>query len=88
MTTATTQLNIRIPIQLKHSAQKTAEKKGVKLNTILNYFLTKFVENPDVVQIQHDIAMERIFDQGVVDYTTSPKGKKKLKRLNDLLENI
>lgn len=65
MSTATSQLNIRIPLTLKRAAQKTAETKGIKLNTILNHFLHKFVETPDVVTIKHDFAMEKIFDEGV-----------------------
>lgn len=63
MSTATSQLNIRIPSQLKRAAQKAAEHKGVKLNTLLNMFLTTFVANPHVVTIKHDIAMEEIFDR-------------------------
>jgi antitoxin component of RelBE/YafQ-DinJ toxin-antitoxin module len=84
--TTTTQLNIRIPMQLKLQAQKIADIKGVKLNTLLNYFLRKFVENPDVVQIQHDIEMEKIFDQGVIEYSMSSQGKKQFKEIDALLQ--
>jgi|GEM_PF-2467310 len=62
MTTATAQLNIRITPKLKIAAQKTADAKGIKLNTILNQFLKKFVENPSVVEVKQHFAMEQIFD--------------------------
>jgi hypothetical protein len=73
-------------MQLKLQAQKVADTKGVKLNTLLNYFLRKFVENPDVVQIQHDIEMEKIFDQGIIEYCMSPQGKKQFKEIDALLK--
>ena len=84
----TSQLNIRIPLKLKHAAQKTAEAKGIKLNTILHHFLNKFTENPDVVTIKHDFAMEEIFDQGVKQSLTTAKAKRKLVRINKLLDTV
>lgn len=86
MTTATAQLNIRTTPQLKLQAQRAATNKGIKLNTLLNHFLKKFVENPDVVKIQQEIEMEQIFDQGVSDYVHSTAGKKQLKEIDVLLE--
>ena len=88
MTITTSQLNIRIPITLKRAAQKTAETKGIKLNTILNQFLHKFIENPDVVTIKHDFAMEEIFDKGFTKAVMSPKGKKTLGKINKLLDTM
>ncbi len=88
MTTATSQLNIRIPMKLKLAAQKTAETKGIKLNTILNQFLYKFIENPDVVTIKHDFNMEEIFDQGVIQWLSTPKAKKTLRKINKLLDAV
>ena len=88
MTTTTAQLNIRISPTLKLAAQKTADSKGIKLNTILNQFLKKFVENPNVVHIQQDFDMEQIFDQGFTEMLMSPKGKKTLLDINALLDTV
>ena len=63
-------------------------KIRIKLNTMLNHFLRKFIENPSVVQVQHDFAMEQIFDQGIIEYYTSTMGKKQIKKLDTLLDAI
>lgn len=88
MTTATAQLNMRIDPELKAAAQKTADSKWVKLNTILNQFLKKFVENPHVVQVQQDFAMDEIFDAGFTQAIMSPKGKKTLQEIDALLDTV
>jgi antitoxin component of RelBE/YafQ-DinJ toxin-antitoxin module len=86
MTTATAQLNIRTTPQLKLQAQRIATNKGIKLNALLNHFLRKFVENPDVVKIQQEIEMEEIFDEGIREYVNSPEGKRQLRKIDVLLK--
>jgi antitoxin component of RelBE/YafQ-DinJ toxin-antitoxin module len=40
----TTQINFRIPVDLKTQAQEKAESYGTNLNFLVKLFLTKFVK--------------------------------------------
>jgi len=40
----TTQINFRIPVDLKTKAQEKAESYGTNLNFLVKLFLTKFVK--------------------------------------------
>ena len=40
----TTQINFRIPLELKQMAQLKAEEYGTNLNFLMKLFLTKFVQ--------------------------------------------
>ena len=60
---STTQLNIRIPIDIKNKAQDKAEKIGTNLNFLIKLFLSKFITDTNTVQIVQNIDMEKVFDQ-------------------------
>lgn len=81
-----TQVNFRIPFQLKQQAQSKAEAVGMNLSEIMKLFLEKFT-NEDVfrVAVKHDIKWEEIFDQGVVSHIMSTKGKQMTQKINSLL---
>lgn len=84
----TTQINFRIPVDLKTKAQEKAESCGTNLNFLVKLFLTKFVKWDDVVQITQDVDMEKIFDQWIVDYLSSKEWKEKTKKINKMLTDI
>lgn len=84
----TTQINFRIPVDLKTKAQEKAERCGTNLNFLVKLFLTKFVKWEDVVHIRQDIDMEKVFDQWIVDYLSSKQWKTRTKRINKMLTDI
>ncbi len=69
----TTQLNIRLPIDIKTKAQDKAEKIGTNLNFLIKLFLSKFITDDAVVHIAQDIHIEKVFDQGMIQHFTSKK---------------
>ncbi len=82
-----TQINFRIPADLKRVAMAKADRMGSNLNSIINLFLQKFVTDDDLVEIKKEIRMDKIFDRGVRSAYSDPKFNKKLKRLVDLIES-
>lgn len=86
--TDTTQINFRIPVDLKAQAQEKAERCGTNLNFLVKLFLTKFVKWEDVVHITQDVDMEKVFDKWIVDYLSSKQWKTRTKRINKLLGDI
>jgi len=83
-----TQVNFRIPNQLKIKAQQKADCLGLNLSEVMKLFLEKFTnENVLKVQIKHDVAWEKVFDQGVLEYFMSKKGKETTQAINKLLKN-
>lgn len=86
--TDTTQINFRIPVDLKTKAQEKAESCGTNLNFLVKLFLTKFVKWDDIVHITQDVDMEKVFDQWIVDYLSSKWWKAKTKKINKMLTNI
>ncbi len=83
----TTQLNFRIPTNIKDKAQDKAHKMWTNLNFLVKLFLSKFVSE-DIVLIQQDVDIEKIFDEWTKQQFLSPEGKQKAKKINDLLQNI
>ena len=84
----TTQINFRIPVELKAQAQEKAESYGTNLNFLIKLFLTKFVKWDNVVQISQDVDMEKIFDDWIVDYLSSKEWKTRTRRINRMLTDI
>lgn len=84
-----TQVNFRIPAELKTQAQKKAEYLGLNLSEIMKIFLEKFTKEDVLkVQIQHDVEWEKIFNQGVKSYFLSSKGKKTTKAINKAISEV
>lgn len=81
-----TQINFRVPMQLKQQAQKKADYLGMNLSGVVKLFLEKFAKE-DVLKInvQHKMDWEKVFDKGVRDYFMSKKGKKNALIINKLL---
>lgn len=86
--TNTTQINFRIPIDLKTQAQEKAERCGTNLNFLVKLFLTKFVKWDDIVKITQDVDMERVFDQWIVDYLSSKQWRSTTNKINKMLTDI
>lgn len=86
--TDTTQINFRIPVDLKTQAQEKAESYWTNLNFLVKLFLTKFVKWDDIVRVTQDVDMEKIFDQWIVDYLSSKEWKSRSKRINKMLTDI
>lgn len=84
----TTQLNLRLPIDIKIRAQKKAEKIWTNINFLVKMFLSKFIISDDAVTIQQDIHMENIFDQGMKEYFMGSEGKQTTQRINKHLERL
>ena len=84
----TTQINFRIPVDLKTQAQEKAESYGTNLNFLVKLFLTKFVKWDDIVRVTQDVDMEKVFDQWIVDYLSSKEWKSRSKRINKMLADI
>jgi addiction module RelB/DinJ family antitoxin len=85
----TTQINFRMPTQIKDEAQKKAEDMGMNLSKVLQLFLEKFVaENVVTYHVYQDVDLEKVFDQGVREYFLSEKGKQKIKEINQRLEDL
>ena len=84
----TTQLNLRIPINLKIKAQEKAEKIWTNLNFLVKMFLSKFTISDSAVTIKQDIHIEKIFDQWMIEYFMSPEGKRRTKKINNMLEEL
>lgn len=84
----TTQINFRIPVDLKTQAQEKAESYGTNLNFLVKLFLTKFVKWDDIVRVTQDVDMEKVFDQWIVDYLSSKEWKSRSKRINKMLTDI
>jgi len=86
---ASTQINFRIPNNLKKDAQKKAQTMGLNLSDIMKIFLEKFVEeNVLKIRIEKDIKWDKVFDQDVKDYYLSKEGKKKIANINKLIEEL
>ncbi len=85
---ATTQVNFRIPVDIKHKAQLKAERYWTNLNFLMKLFLTKFAKEDNVVEVFQDVNMENIFDEWFVSYFMSDEGKKNIKETNDVLMDI
>lgn len=84
-----TQINFRIPTQLKQQAKKKAENLNMSLSGVVKIFLEKFVhEDVLKVQMQHDVKWEKIFDQGIRSHFMSKKGKKNTRIINKLLCDV
>ncbi len=84
-----TQINFRIPAQLKQQAKKKAENLNMSLSGVVKIFLEKFVhEDVLKVQMQHDVEWEKIFDQGARSHFMSKKGKKNTRIINELLCDV
>lgn len=81
-----TQMNFRIPVELKRNAMRKAEKIGYNLNGIVTLFLYKFVQDDDLVEIKKEIQMEKIFDRGLKAAFSTSRSKKKTQRIGKLLE--
>ncbi len=84
----TTQLNLRIPVKLKELAQSKAENYGTNLNFLVKLFLSKFVEDDNIVEIKQNIKMEKIFDKWIATYLSSPRWKSRIRRINKHLSDI
>ena len=84
----TTQINFRIPLELKQLAQLKAEKYGTNLNFLMRLFLTKFIQWDNIVTFTQEIDMEKIFDEGVISYLSSNQGKQQIKKINTMLTEI
>ena len=84
----TTQINFRIPVDLKIQAQEKAESYGTNLNFLVKLFLTKFVKWEDIVKITQDVDMEKVFDKWIVDYLSSKKWRTRTKKINKMLTDI
>lgn len=84
----TTQLNLRIPIDIKTQAQNKAEKIWTNLNFLIKMFLSKFVVEDDLVIIKQDINIEKVFDKWTKQYLSSWAAKKRTKKTNSYLEDI
>jgi len=83
-----TQVNFRIPNQLRIKAQKKADCLGLNLSEVMRLFLEKFTnENVLKVQVKQDVAWEKVFDQGVIEYFMSKKGKETAQAIDKLLED-
>jgi antitoxin component of RelBE/YafQ-DinJ toxin-antitoxin module len=80
-----TQINFRIPSELKKDASRKAAKIGYNLNGIVKLFLYKFVEDDNLVEIRKEIQMEKLFDLGVKKAFSSKASIKKTKRIAELL---
>lgn len=48
----------------------------------------KFIKEENIVEIRKDINLEKIFDQGVIEYFTSKEWIEKTKSINSQLEAI
>lgn len=83
---ASSQVNIRIPILLKHEAQKKAENMGMNLSAVLKLFLEKFVKE-DVLKIQkrEDVEWEKVFNKGVKEHFMGKKGRANAKMISNVL---
>ncbi len=86
--TNTLQLNLRVPVDLKVEAQKKAEKLWTNINFLVKMFLSKFVKEENLVIMQQDIKMEKIFDKWFKEYFMSNKWKNTAKKINKELEKI
>lgn len=84
----TTQINFRIPLELKQLAQLKAEEYGTNLNFLMKLFLTKFVQWENIVTFTQEIDMEKIFDEGVISYLSSSQWKKQIKKINSMVMEI
>lgn len=42
----------------------------------------------DLIEVQQDIHMEKIFDQWMIDYFMSPEGKRRTRNINKNLEEL
>lgn len=84
----TTQLNLRVPTDIKTKAQDKAEKIWTNLNFLIKIFLSKFVVEDDLVIIKQDIHMDKVFDKWTKQYLSSWAAKKRTKKINSYLEDI
>jgi len=82
---ASTQINFRIPVDLKNDAMKKAQEMGYNLNGIVKIFLYKFVNEDDLVAIRSDVRLEKIFDRGISTAFTGNKSRQKTKEIGKLL---
>ena len=80
-----TQINFRIPAELKKDASKKAQKMGYNLNGIVKIFLYKFVNEDDLVAIRSDVRLEKIFDRGIAKAFTGAASRKKAALTEKLL---
>lgn len=84
----TDQLNFRVSPKTKKDAIKKADEMWVKLNTVLNIFLEKFINEKDIIKIKQDIDMEKVFDEWVISYFKSEKWKSNIKETEEIIDNI
>lgn len=84
----TTQINFRIPVDLKTQAQEKAETYWTNLNFLVKLFLTKFVKWDDIVKVTQDVDIEKVFDQWIVNYLSSKEWQSRTKRINKMLTDI
>lgn len=82
---SSTQINFRIPADLKNNAMKKAQEMGYNLNGIVKIFLYKFVDEDDIVTIRSDIRLEKIFDRGLSTAFTGKKSRRRTKEIGKLL---
>ena len=80
-----TQINFRIPLELKKDASIKAQKMGYNLNGIVKIFLYKFVNEDDLVAIRSEVRLEKIFDRGIGKAYTGAKSGKKARVIGKLL---
>lgn len=86
--TNTTQLNLRIPTEVKETAQNKAKKMWTNLNFLVKLFLSKFISENDIVEIKQSIKMEKLFDKGLTEYFSSKESIKKTQQINEWIEKI
>ncbi len=83
---ATTQLNLRLPVDIKTKAQNKAESFWTNLNFLVKLFLIKFVQDDNLVEIKQNIKMDKIFDKWLLEYLKSWKAKETNTQINKHLE--
>lgn len=86
---ATTQVNFRIPVELKEKVQKKAAKMQLNLSEVIVIFLEKFAtDNVLKVEVKKNVDWDKIFDAGTKQCLMSKKSLKKINEINNLLESV
>ena len=75
----TTQINFRLPIDIKELAHQKAQAMGISLSDLVKHFLHQFVSSDKpVAMVQYSFDREHILDDGIRSYVSTDHGQKQL----------
>jgi hypothetical protein len=85
----TTQINFRLPADIKELAHQKAQAMGISLSDLVKHFLHQFVtSDKTIATVQYSFARESILDDGIRSYVSTDHGKKQLDDFASVVKKV